>query len=39
MRWRKTQDKSIRKISLIGNYSLDITLPRSALASLGWKEQ
>lgn len=36
---RKIQDENIRKIAKIGNYSLGITFPRTALASLGWREK
>ena len=36
---RKTQDQNIRKISIIGNYSLGVTFPRDVLNSLGWKNK
>lgn len=36
---RKAKNEAVRKISKIGNFSLGITLPVSALASLGWKNK
>ena len=34
---RKTKDQHVRKISVIGNYSLGVTFPRDIIGSLGWK--
>lgn len=36
---RKTKDQHIRKISVIGNYSLGVTFPRDVLISLGWRNK
>ena len=36
---RKVSEENIRKIAKIGNTSLGITIPRSLLQSLGWREK
>jgi antitoxin component of MazEF toxin-antitoxin module len=36
---KKDKEQNVRKISVIGNYSLGVTLPRNALNSLGWKNK
>lgn len=36
---KKDKEQNVRKISVIGNYSLGVTLPRAALKSLGWRDK
>ena len=36
---RKIKDSGIRKLMLLGKFSLAVTLPKEILAELGWKEK
>jgi antitoxin component of MazEF toxin-antitoxin module len=36
---RKINDENTRKLLRLGKFSLAVTLPKSILAGLGWKEK